>query len=151
MALDEDTRILAGVRLFQGFTGEQVRLLAFGAERLVLPAGRRLFRQDDAADCAYVVVRGLVRLFYEDRGERVPVADVGPGTLVGELALIADTKRLTGAEAHEESELLKIDRRIFRRILEEYPEIAVTLHRRISADIRDLVSRLEAAAARLEP
>jgi len=151
MALDDDIRILAGVRLFSGFTAEQLRLLAFGAERLTLPAGRRLFRQEDVADCAYVVTRGLVGLFYEDDGERAAVAEVGPGTLVGELALIADTKRLTGAEAHDDTELLRIDRRVFRRILEEYPETALTLHRRISADIRDLVSQLEAAAARLEP
>lgn len=151
MALDDDIRILAGVRLFEGFTAEQLRLLAFGAERLTLPAGRRLFRQDDAADCAYVVTQGYVGLFYEDASERVAVAEVGPGTLVGELALIADTRRLTGAEANDDSELLRIDRRVFRRILEEYPETAVTLHRRITADFRDLVSRLEAAAARLEP
>ncbi len=151
MALDDDIRILAGVRLFEGFTAEQLRLLAFGAERLALPAGRRLFRQDDAADCAYVVTEGRIGLFYEDGAHRVDVASVGPGTLVGELALIADTRRLTGGEASTDSELLRIDRRVFRRILEEYPDSALALHQRITADFTRLVGQLEAAAARLEP
>jgi CRP-like cAMP-binding protein len=151
MALDDDIRILVGVRLFEGFTAEQLRLLAFGAERLALPAGRRLFRQDDVADCAYVVTEGRIGLFYEDGPHRIEVSSVGPGTLVGELALIADTRRLTGGEAGDDSELLRIDRRVFRRILEEYPESALALHRRISADFRKLVGLLEAAAARLEP
>lgn len=40
MALDDDIRILGTVGLFESFTPEQLRLLAFGAERLVLRAGR---------------------------------------------------------------------------------------------------------------
>ena len=63
MALDDDIRILSGVRLFDGFTAEQLRLLAFGAEQIGLPAGRRLFREDDEADTAYVVVSGTISLF----------------------------------------------------------------------------------------
>ena len=34
MALDDDIRILSGVRLFEGFTREQLRLMAFGAETI---------------------------------------------------------------------------------------------------------------------
>ena len=43
MALDDDIRILSSVSLFKGFTPEQLRLLAFGAENLKLSAGRELF------------------------------------------------------------------------------------------------------------
>ena len=50
MALDEDVRTLSGVELFAGFTQEQVRLLAFGAENMHLPAGRTLYREGDQAD-----------------------------------------------------------------------------------------------------
>ena len=56
MALDDHIRILSGVRLFEGLTQDQLRLLAFGAERMQLPAGRKLFREDDDADSAYVVL-----------------------------------------------------------------------------------------------
>ena len=39
MSLDDDIRVLTGVDLFDGFTQEQLRLLAFGAENTRLPAG----------------------------------------------------------------------------------------------------------------
>jgi hypothetical protein len=74
MALDDDIRILSGVRLFDGFTAEQLRLLAFGAEQIGLPAGRRLFREDDEADTAYVVVSGTISLFREGDEDRLTVA-----------------------------------------------------------------------------
>ena len=41
MALDDDIGILAGVGIFREFTQDQLRLLAFGTERLRRPAGTR--------------------------------------------------------------------------------------------------------------
>jgi CRP-like cAMP-binding protein len=148
MALDDDVRILSDVKLFGGFTAEQVRLIAFGAERIGLAAGKRLFRQADEADSAYVVVSGTIRVFNEDRGQEAALTVVGPGTLLGELALIADTRRLTSAVAETDAELIRLDRRSFRRILEEYPETAVALYKRISEDFQALVRRIEDLAPR---
>ncbi|PSJ57714.1 cyclic nucleotide-binding domain-containing protein [Kumtagia ephedrae] len=150
MALDDDIRILSGVRLFDGFTAEQLRLLAFGAEQISLPAHRRLFREEDEADAAYVVVAGEISLFREEDDERRPVAVAGPGAMVGELALIADTRRLTSAEARSSADLLRLSRKMFRRILEEYPDTAVILYKRIHADFMALVERIEQMAPRFE-
>ena len=44
--------------------------------------------------------------------------------MLGELALIADTHRLTGADAEIDTDVLRLNRKLFRRILEEYPELA---------------------------
>src|SRR5690606_30729900 len=119
MALDDHIRILSGVRLFDGFTQDQLRLLAFGAEAMKLPAGRKLFREEDDADSAYIVVRGKIRLFRESEGEPVDVGVAEPGSTLGEMALIADAKRITSAEAASDAEVLRINRSMFRRILEE--------------------------------
>jgi hypothetical protein len=58
MAIEDDIRILETVGLFETFTRDQLRLLAFGTERLVLREGRELYREGQAADCAYVIDRG---------------------------------------------------------------------------------------------
>ncbi len=150
MALDDDIRILSGVRLFEGFTTEQLRLLAFGAEQISLPANRRLFREEDEADTAYVVISGTINLFREGDEEKWPVGTAGPGTMIGELALIADTRRLTSAESTDDSELLRLSRKMFRRILEEYPDVAVVLYERIHKDFLRFVERIEALAPRFE-
>ena len=148
MALDDDIRILSAVGLFQGFTQEQLRLLAFGAETTLLQADRKLYREDDEADSAYVVVSGRIALYREQNGERIPIGTAGPGAMLSELALIADTKRLTSASAAIDSEVIRLSRKMFRRILEEYPEVAVKLHERISEEFQTMIRRIEKLAPR---
>jgi CRP-like cAMP-binding protein len=148
MALDDDIRILSDVGLFEGFTQEQLRLLAFGAETTMLGADKKLYREDDEADSAYVVVAGRIVLYREGEGERLVIGHVGPGAIMGELALIADTRRLTSASAEIDSEVLRLNRRMFRRILEEYPDLAVQLHHRISAELQAFLQKIENLAPR---
>ncbi|WP_027059438.1 Crp/Fnr family transcriptional regulator [Mesorhizobium loti] len=148
MALDDDIRILSAVRLFQGFTQEQLRLLAFGAETTFLQTDRKLYREDDEADSAYVVVSGKIALYREQDGERIPIGIAGPGTMLSELALIADTKRLTSASAATDAEVIRLSRKMFRRILEEYPEVAMKLHQRISEEFQAMIRRIEELAPR---
>ena len=148
MALDDDIRILSAVKLFQGFTQEQLRLLAFGAESTFLQADHKLYREDDVADSAYIVVSGRIVLYREQSGDRVPISTVGPGTMLSELALIADTNRLTSASAETDSEVIRLSRKMFRRILEEYPELAMQLHDRILAEFQQMIARIEELAPR---
>jgi CRP-like cAMP-binding protein len=148
MALDDDIRILSGVRLFEGFTQDQLRLLAFGAETTVLSVGKKLYREDDEADSAYVVVSGEILLYRELGNRRLPVSTVGKGAILGELALIADTKRLTSASTATDAEVLRLNRRMFRRILEEYPEVAARLHQRIAEELQAMVRQIEKLAPR---
>jgi CRP-like cAMP-binding protein len=148
MPLDDDIRILSGVSLFEGFTREQLRLLAFGAEALRLSAGKDLYEEGAAADSGYVVVRGSIVLYRERDGERVTVGNAGPGAMLGELALIADTTRLTSARAETDTDFLRLNRKLFRRILEEYPELAVMLHARIVDELQAMAQRIGELAPR---
>ena len=143
MALDDDIRILSGVGLFGDLTPEQLRLLAFGAEQVRLAAGREIYRENAPADCAYVVVSGKVVLYRDGGGEAVAVARVGPGTLLGELALITVTTRLTYAAAETDVELIRLNRSHFRRILEEYPEAAAELHRKMLEELQAFLQKIE--------
>jgi CRP-like cAMP-binding protein len=143
MALDDHIRILSSVRLFEGFTQDQLRLLAFGAEAMRLAPARKLYLEDDEADSAFIVVKGRISLYREQEGERVEITSVGPGAMLGEMALIADTRRLTSADAATDAEVLRLNRSMFRRILEEYPETAQALHARITEDLQALIRRIE--------
>jgi len=148
MALDDDIRILSGVSLFEGFTHEQLRLLAFGAESMRLSAGRELFEEGVEADSAYIVVRGGIVLYRERDGDRAVVGFARAGVMLGELALIAETKRLTSARAEVDTDLLRLNRKLFRRILEEYPELAMMLRQRIINELQAMIRRIEELAPR---
>jgi CRP-like cAMP-binding protein len=146
MALKDDIALFMRLSIFEGLTDEHLRLLAFGAERRRLEKGHVLFRQGAAADSAFVVTTGHLRLTMHAPagGERV-IGDAGPGSILTEIAMIADAERHFTATATEESEVIRISRMLFRRMLEEYPEVAVAIDRRL----RENFSRLAAAARAL--
>jgi CRP-like cAMP-binding protein len=133
MAIDDDLRALADVPLFSVFTAEQLRLVAFGTEHLTISKGRELFRAGEAADCGFVIVNGSINMVEDDGMNRRIVHTVGKGTLIGEMALIAPITRPTGAVAAENSEVIRINRSLFRRVLDEYPDLAAQLHGQITA------------------
>lgn len=150
MALNDDMRILSGVRLFEGFTHEQLRLMAFGAENIFLKAGRSLYHEGATADCAFVVAEGRMVLYREKDGQRAVLEVLGPGSIMGEFALIANGRRLTSAAAESDTQLIRLNRSMFRRILEEYPDTAADLHERIASELDAMIARMKNVAARLE-
>jgi len=142
LSLEDDIRILSGVTLFEDLSSEQLRLLAFGAERIRLAKGRELYREGQSAECGFIIISGAVDLFRETPRGRHVVKKVVPPMVLGELALITETARLTGAVAAEDSEVMRINRSLFRRMLEEYPQTAFYLHERLTDQLHDLLQRI---------
>lgn len=140
MALENDIRFLSKVPLFAGFSAEHLRLLAFGAETMHFNAGRTIFREDDAADCAYIVVTGTVRLLQKRRGEQVETRKVTTGSALSELALLTSARRTMTAQAETDVETIRVSRSAVRRILEEYPELASGMYREISGNLQGMIS-----------
>ena len=150
MALDDDIRTLSGVALFQSLGDEHLRLLAFGADTVNLPAGSRLYREGDIADTAFVVVSGRIGLYRNRDGAQELVGAIDPGAILSEFALIAESQRLTEAQALRDSRLLRIDRKSFMRILEEYPALASSLYDSISENLQALIRRIDLLSPHFE-
>ncbi|WOC16281.1 Crp/Fnr family transcriptional regulator [Pseudochrobactrum sp. MP213Fo] len=150
MALDDDIQFLSTIGLFEAFSAQHLRLLAFGAERMVLRTGRELFHEGQSADCAYIVVSGAITLFHEGKQGRVNLRTIDSGAVLGEMALITQSNRLTGAVADTETEVIRLSRSIFHRILEEYPELAASLYRHISNNLNEMVEQIDKLSAHFE-
>lgn len=151
MTLDEDMRILSGVELFRGFSREQLRLLAFGAETISLAAGRKLYAEGAPADCAFVVATGEVAIYRDIAGKRHTIGIERRGAILGQFALISEGQRLTGAVAQTDVQVIRLGRTMFVRVLEEFPELAEYLHSRIVADLEAMLERMTNVLARLVP
>lgn len=149
MALDQDIALLSRVGLFQGFTPEQLRLIAFGAERERFAAGATIYRENEAAKGGYVVAHGQIDLIIQKGRRELILESCREGGLVGETALIAANRRACDAVAHSDSELLYIPRSLFHRMLREYPETAAFLHGRIAQSVRKLMVQLGEVHKRL--
>jgi CRP-like cAMP-binding protein len=73
----------------------------------------------------------------------------GPGTLLGEAALLTETRRPATARAREDSAVLRISRTLFLRILDGYPDAAVRLRELIASRADQWARELENVRAAL--
>lgn len=132
MTLERDIHLLENVPFFDGIPAEPLKLIAFSADSREIEDGRFLFSAGDPAEGGFVVVEGRIDLVDEGRTPPKVLDRLGPGALIGELALIVETKRPATALAVGRARVLAVRRSLFRRMLDEYPEIAVTLRDRIA-------------------
>jgi len=136
MSLNDDIRLFSEVTLFRELDSDQLRLLAFGAERRAVATGQELFREGSPAEAAYVVSRGSFELYVTARdGKARSDGIVTRGTLLSELALVTMVERKFTAIAVEDSEVLRVGRSLFHRLLEEYPQVGQMVEGRIRANL----------------
>jgi CRP-like cAMP-binding protein len=125
MTIEDDIAFLERIPIFRRLGPPALRILAIGAESYQVQAGQVLFTIGEAADGGYIVQRGSFTLSTE-RGEDSDIV-AGPGTLLGEAALLTETKRPATARAREDSTVLRISRSMFLRMLEGFPDAAERL------------------------
>jgi CRP-like cAMP-binding protein len=152
VGIEDDIAFIERVPTLHMLGRTALRILAIGAESRYVHQGDVLFHAGDATDCGYVIVDGSFRL--QSKSSAVGEVVAGPGTLLGELALIAETRRPATATATEPSTVIRISRSLFLKMLEGYPEAAQILREQIAAralqsasQMRDVRALLDASEA----
>ncbi|MGQ4274299.1 Crp/Fnr family transcriptional regulator [Terrihabitans sp. B22-R8] len=148
MSLEDTLRVMERAPLFAEIGRDAMRLLAFSGEELVLGEGETLFQRGTPAEGAFIVLSGRMRLVAA-HGKDVSERIVGAGTLIGEMALLVPTERPCNALAAETTRLIGIPRPLFRRMLEEFPEIAAILRQRLADRLRAGQTALDEIGATL--
>jgi CRP-like cAMP-binding protein len=115
-----------------------LRVIAIGSEQQDFSRGSYLFREDEQADCGYVVQSGSFRISIDDGSDHEVTAD--RGTLIGELALLVPMLRRSTAVAAEYASVIRITRSLFQRVLEADPTAAVRLRDNMAARVNELTS-----------
>lgn len=123
MTIEDEIAFLSGVPVLGRLGDGALRSLAIAAETCPMDAGEVLFIAGEAADGAYIVQQGSVSL-QPAHGDEVVA---GPGTLLGESALLTETRRPATATAREPGKALRISRATFLKVLDSYPEAALRL------------------------
>lgn len=78
--------------------------------RLRLVAGAVLFREGEAPDTAFLIEAGEMEVRIRQGGSDIVLSRLGPGDLVGEMAVIDDSVRTATATAVTDCVLYRIDR-----------------------------------------
>ncbi|HKG35379.1 MAG TPA: Crp/Fnr family transcriptional regulator [Solirubrobacterales bacterium] len=92
------------------------------------PAGTRVFHEGDQSDACYIVRSGNFRVTREHSdGRAITLANLGPGDIFGELAMLDGEVRSASVEALGDGELLALPAIDVRSLLSRHPDITVKL------------------------
>jgi CRP-like cAMP-binding protein len=145
MSIDDDVALLERVPTLRLLGRESLRMLAIGSEQRDVARGDRLFRLGDEADCGFIIQRGAFRIEDDAGAELI----AGPGTLLGELALVVAMRRPSTATALEYSTVVRVSRSLFQRVLESDPAAAQRLRDEFATRTSQLASDILVAGSKL--
>ncbi len=112
--------VLARLDIFSGLSKAERNKIRKLMSQITLPAGKTFISEGDAGLEAFIILsgRGTVR-----RGGRV-VASIGPGDVVGEMAVVASIPRTASVTADTDIEAEVLNRREFLSLIDQNPSIA---------------------------
>ena len=148
MSIEDDIAFLERVPALRLLGRDALRILAIGSESRYVHEGTLLFGEGEDADSAYVVQEGSFDLVSETA---VSASVAGPGTLIGELALLTETRRPVAAVAREPSSVVRISRQLFLKMLDGYPDAARRMRDAIASRVNQTageITRVRATLAR---
>lgn len=134
------------VRCLADLTPAQALETASHLQARTLAPGDILFRHGDPGDSVYVLAAGEVEVRVPGHDGDHHLATIGPGTLIGEFALLADAHRTRTVVAHTEAELWELTRADFEAGLDACDQWAT---RFLMAVARELAAQMMAVDRQL--
>ena len=109
--------IITGFPLFHGFTLDGARMLLESGEVKEYSSGEVLIKEGDEPSFVLLVLTGKLQVFVQRRQRDLVLTDSGPGTILGELAVLCGIPRSASVRASEQSAVLQWSAAAFRRML----------------------------------
>lgn len=123
MAADPKLDRLRSVPLFSGLGSREIERLGQLADEVDVPAGHVLMRQGDRGNEMFVLVSGKVSV---DRAGRA-LGERGAGSVLGEIALLAEMPRTATVIAIEPSRLFVVGHREFHSLMDQMPSVRTSV------------------------
>ncbi len=133
MALD-----LSTVDIFKAVPLDGLFALAQKGTPRTFPSGEVLMRQGDPSDCMHVIMHGKVRVerSHPELVTPVVLAELGPGTTVGEMGVLDEAPRTAIFIAAEDTETIELHGDALAETLHHYPAVANALLHILSKRLR---------------
>jgi CRP/FNR family cyclic AMP-dependent transcriptional regulator len=137
----EDT--LARVELLSGLDKKELQVLSKSCQERKYSAGSTLIKQGDTGAGLYVIISGHVKTTLAKNPDRaeVDLGTYGPGSVLGEMALLDDLPRSATVTAVDDVTALLLPVWEFRATVRDHPEIALKLLAVLSKRLRKIESK----------
>ncbi len=115
-------RNLETLKAFEGIDPQAMEDLASVLVWIDIPEGHVLIKQGGQADAMYIVEKGLLRASVARKGcPPAAVGLMGPGSLVGEIALLTGSRRNATVTAVEPTRLARLDAGEIKAVMARHP------------------------------
>lgn len=114
----DDIGFLREAELFQNMPEPVIRTIMLQAKTMTLAAGAWVVRRGEPGTSLFVVKSGVVEVLSPtDEEESRPMAYLGRGDCLGELAILTDSPRNADVRVPEHAELLVIEKEVFQDLM----------------------------------
>ena len=137
MKIDEITSILDKTYNFGGQSKALLNVLAFSAQKLEFSTGDLIVKSDDKTAKCLVILKG--RAFIQKKETSI---ELRAGDIIGNLALINDKPIKYAIIGGSKGEVLIIDRVLFEKLANDFPEFITFLKDKVAKDLHNKVSNL---------
>ena len=138
---------LGGFQLFRDLDADSLADLAQGLHHCHWPAGTLIFSRGDAGDQLLAIIAGRIRLSLSSaQGREIVLTTLGPGEVLGEIALVDGHARSADATAIHETTCLALSRARFEAVARRRPEVGLALARHLALHVRRTNFQMESIA-----
>jgi CRP-like cAMP-binding protein len=109
--------LITGFPLFKGFTLHGAHMLLDCGEVKEFSPGEMLIKEGDQPTFVLLVLTGQLQVFVQRQQRDLILTDTGPGTILGELAVLCGIPRSASVRASEKSAVLQWSAAAFRTLL----------------------------------
>jgi len=114
---EQYARMITEFPLFQGFTVDGAHMLLDRGEVKEYSPREVVLNEGDAPTFVLLILTGKMEVFIERQGGSFTVSGAGPGTIIGELAVLCNIPRSASVRASEKSAALRWGATAFRSLL----------------------------------
>ena len=140
----EDFDIIRSTSLFANLSDEILRKIFGNGAPRTYPKNSMLFSQGDEASHFYVILAGWVKLYRQmPSGDEAILHVFTRGETFAEAAMFNGQKYPATAEVVNEARLIAVNSNLFKKILNETPQIAMQMLASTSAHMKHLVTEIE--------
>lgn len=132
---------LASNRLFRFLSTDERSQLILSSPQIRFGPGETLVREGDDGDSMFILIKGKVAVTkLNDDGIELPVSELGPSDVFGEMTLFLDAPRSTTVRALQECQLLQVHRDSLGRLLTANPRLLEELAEQVEGRLDELRS-----------
>lgn len=139
--------VLRSFSIFSALSPDSLCALAEGMREQRWGAGKLVFSRGDAGDQMFAILTGRIRLALSNaRGREIVLRTLGPGDILGEMALIDGEPRSADATAAEDTTCLVLTRARFEAVAADRPDVGMAMARHLSSHLRRTNFQMESIA-----